>query len=193
MAIAATTFRLLGVTVMAFYALLGIVLIAGEAFTDLRTAQAVLAVAVWLVPMAAMTLLALLLPRLTTVVLDVLVGLVVVAWIWFAMDPAFWQDIVDDHGPVLAIGTFAVAVPAGFLGLRRPAPAGVQLLLLGLAPLGALLAVEAVRDGGGRPLDLFATSGGAGILPTVLAAALFLVSAAFSAAAQRRRDAARPA
>lgn len=64
----------------------------------------------------------------------------------------------DEAGPVGPVSALAVAVGAGFLGVRRPAPAGRLLLFVAVAAIGA---------------------GGSGVtvaVPVLLIASLFLLA-----------------
>ncbi len=64
-----------------------------------------------------------------------LAGAVTLA-VWYAADPAAWIGYENQHGPVRAVVSFVLLLPAGLLGWRRPLTGAVLLLVLGLAPAG---------------------------------------------------------
>jgi hypothetical protein len=180
MAGAARVFRILGFAVTTLFGLVATLFVAGYALTDPGGPEGALVVAAWVVPMVVLIVLALRRPGAAKVVLDVLVLLVLAAWIWYAFDNEFWRALINERGPILAIATFAIATPAGVLGLRRPADAAQQLLVLGLAPIVVLIVLATVL-GEGLPENglrtLLGTSGGIGTVPTTLAAVLFFIAA----------------
>ncbi|TNC20665.1 hypothetical protein [Amycolatopsis alkalitolerans] len=135
MASAARVLKYLSFGLVAFYAVFGCAFIIGEVLTDPGGLRGVLLTLSWLVPMAALVVCAALWPRMATNLLTIAAAIVA---LFILIDLAF--DIVheDDVGPVGAIAAFAVAVPLGVLGLRRPVHAGWLLVLVG-APLLASL------------------------------------------------------
>jgi hypothetical protein len=93
---------------------------------DPRGFPAVLLSASWFVPMAALAVYSLRRPETATTVLTVPSALVAS---FVVLDGVFGMVPRDEIGPVASIIGFAVAVPLGFLGLRRPLRAGWLLLL----------------------------------------------------------------
>ncbi|WP_020662071.1 hypothetical protein [Amycolatopsis benzoatilytica] len=126
--------------------------IIGETMADPGGVRGVLFVLAWLVPMAGLTFCAARWPHAAAGVLTAAAAVVAV---FVLLDAALRLRT----GPVGFISVFAVAVPLGVLGLRRPVRAGWLLLAV-----GALLALSA---------------GAAAVtvgLPVLLAGGLFLLS-----------------
>ena len=64
-------------------------------------------------------------------------GVVVLASLWFAVDPDAWRVIEDQHGPVGAVTVFVLSAAVGVLGLKRTVIAGWLLVALGVLPIAA--------------------------------------------------------
>jgi hypothetical protein len=54
---------------------------------------------------------------------------------WFAADPEAWRVFENNYGPVRAMSSFVLAAPLALLGWRKPLPAGMLLVALGVAPV----------------------------------------------------------
>lgn len=117
-------------------ALIGLFVI-GETFDNPGGWRAVGLVALWLVPMAALSVLAWFRPGWAVPVLAVLTAGAVALAIWFAIDPAWWRALEGGAGPLRAVGAFALSLPLGLLGWRRAAWGGALLLVLGVVPAAA--------------------------------------------------------
>jgi hypothetical protein len=61
--------------------------------------------------------------------------MMVVASMWFVVDPARWRTLEDQVGPVRTIAVLVLAAALGVLGLKRTALAGWLLLVVGLGPV----------------------------------------------------------
>lgn len=162
-----------GLGIVIVLGVLGTAFIAGETFDDPGGWAAVGLVTSWLVPMLALCVLAWTRPSAATPVLAVLTALIVAMSLWLAVQPGGWRSVEDDVGPIRALAAFAVVVPLGLLGWRRPRPAGVMLLVAGLVPVLAVLAVDL-----GSTRGVAGTSVGAVAAPAVTAGALYLAAAA---------------
>lgn len=180
MAGTAKVLRYAAFTLMALFGLLGGLFAAGYAFEDLSTWTAIGVTAAYAVPTVALCVLAWRVPERAAPWFVVLTGVVAVLAI---LDAAF--QVVDTYsvGPVVAVGVFAVAVSLGFLGLHRSALAGLLLVVLGLAQLGAVVlgSADELAEGGGPSLaDMLTTSSGVVVLPMVVVGILFLVAGALT-------------
>jgi hypothetical protein len=112
----------------------------GETSTDPGGWEAVALTLSWALPLAALAAIAWLRPNWAPWVFAILVaGLIGVA-IWFAADTEGWRAFEDRNGPVRDIGAFTVAFAIALLGLKRPRPAGILLLVLGIVPLSIFVA-----------------------------------------------------
>jgi hypothetical protein len=165
---AAVVLRRAGFGIVVAWTFLGGAFIAGETVADPGGLAAVGLIGAWLVPLVGLGLLARLNPDLAVQVLRGCVGVVLAVSLWYAAAPDAWRDFEDDHGPVRAIATFALAAVLGLLGLWRTREAGLLLLVLGLGPV--LLA----EVGGGRGMPSLIA---AATMPVVVGA-LYLASAA---------------
>jgi hypothetical protein len=124
-----------GFGIMAGFSLIAGLFIAGEAFDDPGGVAAIPAVLAWLVPLLLLVALALFAARWGAWVLAGLTVVMVVASIWFVVDPARWRALEDQVGPVRTIAVFVVVAALGVLGLKRTAFAGWLLLGVGLVPV----------------------------------------------------------
>ena len=140
--------------------------VAAETFADLGGWRAAALIALWLLPMAALSALAWYRPGWATVPLTLLTSGTIALAIWFAADPGAWSAFEDRTGPVRAVVSFAITLPLGLLGWRRPVTGGFLLLVLGLAPV----TVAAIGSGFGAA-SLTAVS-----TPPVLTGVLYLVA-----------------
>lgn len=154
-------------TWMALIGLFGSLFVIGETFDDPGGWRAVTMVASWLLPLVALAWFALVRPAVAGPVL-VVVTLLVAAFT--LADAAVGIVPRDGWGPVAAIAVFAVALALAFLGLRRPSRAGVLLLTLGAAQLGAVL-LE--RAGSGAPGLSLGGSSGVVVVPVLVGGLLF--------------------
>lgn len=109
--------------------------VVGETFADPGGWRAAGLTALWLLPMMALSVLAWYRPAWATIPLAILTAGTIALAIWFAADPAGWREFMDRTGPVRALVTFAITLPIGLLGWRKPLTGGVMLLVLGLAPV----------------------------------------------------------
>ncbi|WIY00770.1 hypothetical protein QRX60_43075 [Amycolatopsis mongoliensis] len=130
--------------VLMAFAAFGALFIVGETMLDPGGAPGVLLTLSWSVPMAVLTFCAARWPRAAAGVLTV----VAVAVALFVVADALFGFRA---GPAAFIAGFAVAVPLGVLGLRRPVRAGWLLLAVGtlLTASGAVTVGIPVLVGGG--------------------------------------------
>jgi hypothetical protein len=164
---------------MVFWLLFGL-FAAGYAFEDPGGLAAVGLTLLWLVPVAALSLFALLQPRRAGSVFAVATAIVALLTL---VDSAF--DIVprDELGPVFAIVTGALAVGLAFLALHRSMLAGLLLVLLGLAQFAATVLGFAgeLADGEGPSLgSMLTTSSGVVVVPILVSGLLFLLAASLN-------------
>ena len=172
----ASVLRYVAFTFMALFGLLGGLFVAGYAFEDPGGWTAVGMTALWVVPLAAMSVLALVRPGSAAPVFVAVTALVAA---FTLADSAFGIVPRDDVGPVAAIAVFALVVALGFLGLRRPGLAGVLMIAAALSQLAATLVGFAVRDGSGEgpgPGAMLGGSSGVVVLPALVVGAMFLIS-----------------
>ncbi len=109
--------------------------LAGDTIADPGGWLAAGLIALWLAPLAALAVLAWWQPGWATATLAVLLAGVVALAIWYAADPAGWLTYESRHGPVRAVVSFVLLLPAALAGWRRPLAGAVLLLVLGLAPV----------------------------------------------------------
>ena len=163
----AKTVRYVAFVLVMVYAVLGAGLVIGFTIADPGGWRAVLLVASWLVPLAALVALALLRPERAATVLTWVTALVA------AFVLVYDAVAVRSHnGPVSAVVVFALAVALGFLGLSWATLAGLLMVADGAAPLlglgiGALVHGQAAGLGG---------SATAAAVPVLAFGALFLLA-----------------
>ncbi|HET6967057.1 MAG TPA: hypothetical protein VFI44_02215 [Ornithinibacter sp.] len=176
----AKVLRYAAFTVMALFGLLGGLFAAGYAFDDLDTWWAIGLTAAFTVPTVALGVVAFRYPARSA---PWFVGLTGVVAVLTLLDAGFTLVDADSVGPVVGIGVFALAVSLAFLGLHRSALAGLLLVMLGLAQLGAVVLgfADELADGGGPGLaDMLTTSSGVIVVPMVVVGVLFLVAGALT-------------
>ncbi len=140
--------------------------VAGETLADPGGWKAAGLVALWLVPLAGLSVLAWYRPGWATIPLAGLTAGTIALAVWFAADPGGWRAFEDHTGPVRALVSFAITLPIGLLGWRKPVTGGVLLLVLGIVPV----AVSAAGSGFGA-VSLTAIS-----IPPVLTGLLYLLA-----------------
>jgi hypothetical protein len=153
-----------GVTalVLAFFAMF----VLGETFMDPGGSEALLLSAAWVVPAAALSVAALLRPRVGGQVLAALTVTFAAFQILEAIIDAIPED---DVGPVGLVVALALAIPLAFLGLKQARLAGWLLIGVGLS-LGVGVIVEAIGGGGPRPSAVVIA------IPFVLFGAMFVLT-----------------
>lgn len=176
----AKVLRSLAFGFMTLFGVLGTMFVAGYAFTDLGTATAVAVTAAWVVPMVALSVLALRRPETALRVLAWLTGIVSVTTV---LDSVFRIVPRDDWGPVMAVVVLALGVSLAFLGLHRTRAAGLLLVVLAGAQLAGTVLGLVLADGwgdgpGGR--GMLSTSSGVVVLPILLTGILFLMAASLA-------------
>ncbi|HEU4947601.1 MAG TPA: hypothetical protein VFT31_10635 [Kribbella sp.] len=175
--------RYLAFSLMMVFAVVGSAFIIGETLADPGGTSGVLISLSWFAPMVALAVYALRRPETATKVLTVLAGVVA---LFVVLDAVLGIVPRDDVGPVGSIAVFAVAVVLGFLGLRRPFPAGLLLLLVGAANLAGAVATAGSEDG--RPLGAaLRGSSGAVAVPVLVIGGLFLLAALVEPERDRRK------
>lgn len=137
--------RRAGLGLTAAFTLVAAVWITAETFTDPGGWQAVGLTTMWLIPLALLLTISWHRVAWATPLLGVLTVIVVGLSAWFAADPDAWRTIENDTGPVRAISTLVLAAPIALLGRSRARPAGVLLVVLGVAPV----ALSAIGTAGG--------------------------------------------
>ena len=160
-------------SLVAVFAILGSGFILGTILADPGGLRAILISVCWLVPMVVLALYAVRQPDRATKPLAILAALVTS---FVLLDQIFGVVSRDDLGPVGSIGIFATAVALGFLGMRRPVPAGGLLFLAGLANLlGGILGTMFRSDAVPTGAALGGSSGAVAIL-VLFIGLLFLTS-----------------
>lgn len=163
----AALLRRAGFWLMALSAFFFGAFIIGDTFADPGGWAAVGLVAAWAVPLAGLAALSWFRPGWATYALSAVSAAVIGVSIWFAVDPQGWRSFENNHGPVGAVVTFALAVAIAVLGLKRTAAAGALLLAVGVIP-----AVVSSLGGGMGFASLSVVSAG-----PVIAGVLYLASA----------------
>lgn len=164
-------------TAMALFGLVGALFVAGYTFEDPGGWAAVLMTAAWMVPMAGLSVLALLRAERAA---PVLVGVTAVVIAFSLADSAFGIIPRDDWGPVSAVAVLALGVTLAFLGLHRSALAGALMIVAALAQLAATVlgfAVHGAGEGGPGLGAMLGGSSGVVVLPILLVGILFMIAA----------------
>ncbi|NUT70789.1 hypothetical protein [Pseudarthrobacter sp. C4D7] len=125
----------MGAVVMTVFTAAAVAFIGGYAMDQPGGMAGLMMTLSWFVPMLVLAALAWFRPAVASPLLILLAAVLVVACVWFALDPATARSLQDSVGPVVAIGVVALAFPAAVLGLKRSGPAGWLLLALGTLPL----------------------------------------------------------
>ena len=190
----ARALRYVAFAVMTLFGLFGGLFVVGYAVDDPGGWVAVGMTALWVLPLLALSVLAV---RRPTTAGPVFVAATTLVIAFTLADSTFGIVPRDDWGPVAAIVVFTIGVALGFLGLRRPALAGLLLMVAGLAQLVATaigVAVHAADDGPG-PGAVLTGSSGVVVLPLLLTGLLFLLAGLLDAWSRRRvlrNDGSRP-
>lgn len=158
-------------TLMALFGLLGGAFVLGEVFSDPGGWTAVWVSALWVVPLAGLSLFALLRPESAATVLVVVTAVVA---LFTLADSLVGVIPRDSWGPVAAIVVFALGVALAFLGLHRALLAGSLMMGIALVQLVATLAGTAVNAAGDGAGAGFGGSSGVVVLPLLVVGALFV-------------------
>lgn len=161
----------LAFSLMALFGVLGTLFVAGEALAEPGGRTGVLLTALWLLPVAAVSLFAWRRPepaaRVLTLVTWAAVALTLVDALGGRVAPETW-------GPVTTVVVFAVGVALGFLGLRRPGRAGLLMLVLAVTLLLATVGSVVLHE-----LGLLPPGPGLGASAGVVALPLLVVGTLF--------------
>lgn len=157
-----------------FVVFLGLFIV-GETIMDPGGWQAAGLITAWAAPLLVLAAIAWYRPGWAAVPLGVLTAGVVALNVWFAVAPEAWRSFEDTHGPIRTIASFALAAPVALLGWKRPAAAGVLLLVIGVVPV-ALSAIGLGATG----LGFASTSLGVVSSPVIITGLLYLLAAAVS-------------
>ncbi len=165
--------RYVAFTLMTLFGLFGAMFVIGETFMDPGGWTAVWVSALWVVPLVALSVFALLRPETAGPVFVWVTGVVA---LFTLTDSLVGLIPRDDWGPVAAIVVFALGVALGFLGLRRSLLAGTLMVGLAVTQLLASLAGVAIRSGGdgAGPAAGLGGSSGVVVLPILLIGALYV-------------------
>jgi hypothetical protein len=155
----------LAFSLMALFGVLGTLLVAGEALAEPGGRTGVLLTALWVLPAAAVSLLAWRRPEPAARVLTL------VTWAAVALTLV---DAPETWGPVTTVVVFAVGVALGFLGLRRPGRAGLLMLVLAVTLLLATVGSVVLHE-----LGLLPPGPGLGASAGVVALPLLVVGTLF--------------
>jgi hypothetical protein len=168
--------RAVAYVLMAVLAVVAVLVLVGESLGD-PEGPGVLGVVGWALAPITLAVVAARRPdvarRLLTAGALVVTGL----WVWFALAPAFWIDLMDDWGPVLPLLVLAVVLPTAVLARREPTFAGLVLVALGLLPVLAFGLMQLVEAPERAPGVLLGGAVASGAPPALLAGLLFLISA----------------
>ncbi len=109
-------------------------LLAGESISDPGGLESAGLIAAWAIPLTVLILLAWRRQIWAGQVLLFLVGLDVAVNFWFLADSGSWRALENNIGPVRAIYLFVLGSALAVYGLSRTLPAGLMLLVAGVAP-----------------------------------------------------------
>lgn len=166
-------------TFMMAFGLLGTLFVAGYALTDPGGLTGIGMTAAWVLPMVALTGLALVRPETGAPVLTFATVLVLG---FTVVDGVVGVVPRDDVGPVAAITVFALAVALAALGLHRAKLAGVLMVTTALVQLAATVLGAVVHQVGAGPGPgaLLGSSSGVVVLPVLLAGAAFWLAGVYA-------------
>jgi hypothetical protein len=171
MSTVATVIRRAALVLTALFAVGGVLFALGYAFEDLPIGSALLITAATVVPLAGLTILAMLKPEVARVVLTVGVGLFAV----YAVLDLFVEfgDVPDI--PIIAL---VLALPIAVMGQRHDLWAGALLLALAAFPFLQVLVRMFSEDAVDRPGlgALLGGSTGVVVVPLAVLGTLFLVA-----------------
>jgi hypothetical protein len=109
--------------------------ISAEILTDPGGSRGLGLVALWVLPMLALSALALMRPGFAAPVMTALVGVWVAASLVTVVFATAWAQYEDTHGPIGLIVLLGLCVPLVLLGRARARRAGVLLLIAVLTPI----------------------------------------------------------
>lgn len=109
--------------------------IAAEIISDPGGWRGLGLVAVWMLPMLALSALALIRPSWAAPIMTGLVGVWVAASLVTVVFATAWAQYEDTHGPIGLIVLLGLCVPLVLLGRALPLRAGVLLLIAVLTPI----------------------------------------------------------
>lgn len=171
----ARVLRYIAFTSMAVFGLLAGLFVAGYAFEDPGGWAAVAVTALWVLPLVALSVLALLRQEAAV---PVFIWVTVAVGLFTLADSAFGVIPRDEWGPVAVVVVLALGVALAFLGLHQAALAGLLMIGTGLVQLAATVvgvAVHGPGDGPG-PGAMLGGSSGVVVMPLLIVGALFLLS-----------------
>ena len=174
----ATILRRTAFGFMMTFGLLGTLFVAGYALDDPGGVTGLGMTAAWVLPMLALTGLALLRPETGGPVLTFATVLVLA---FTVVDSPLGIVPRDDVGPVAAITVFALAVALAALGLHRAKLAGLLMVVTALVQLGATVLAVLVRSVGEGPGlgALLGSSSGVVVLPVLVAGTMFWLAGVY--------------
>lgn len=159
-----------GLSLVLGFSVIATLFISGYVFEDPGGPEAWLRTAAWVGPMVGLSLWAWWGPRSSEPALWLLLGGVVLVSGWWALSPQAWQDVMDEHGPVVGIAALAVGVGLAVWGYHRPLRGAAGLAVVATAPVvGA-----GIADGFG--FATAATSTAVTVSPFLTCALLYLLS-----------------
>jgi hypothetical protein len=113
----------------------GTVFVVGEIMTDPGGVKGMLLAAAWLLPVAALSYLAWRKPKIATPYIWVASLLSIILSISLALASAWWTDVMNHRGPIVAMVTFAVGIPVAIWARNWNTVGGLLLIVIGLAPV----------------------------------------------------------
>lgn len=122
----------LGIWGMIVFGVLFSTFAAGYAFEDLPFGEAMMTVAIWVVPVLVFALLIWRVPATGPYIGFGLSLLALIPVVFEAFWPKTWREFQDNVGPVAAISIMSVGVVLAFWAMREPKLAGFLMVGLGL-------------------------------------------------------------
>ncbi len=137
--------------VMLGFAVLEVLFIVGEYWTDPGGVEAIVGSIGVVATIVGVSIWAWFSPRTAQYYLWASVGVIVAVGLWWAVAPRFVMDVMDEQGPIIPVAAIIAAVPLVFWGRRDwmvTRRAGVALIVVAIAPiLGVAASPEDVARG----------------------------------------------
>ena len=143
--------RDIGFYLMFAFTLFILFFLVGSFLTEGGTGGWLLSVFGMLIPVVGVSTWVWFSPKTVRPYLWVSVIVIVAVAIWWAIAPGFWDEIMEQSGPVIPVASIIAAAPIALWGWRERSQtrsAGIMLLIVSLTPIiGVLFVPDAISRG----------------------------------------------
>ena len=143
--------RDIGFYLMFAFTLLALVFLVGEIMVEGEPGGRLIALVGVFAPIVGISAWAWFSPKTVRPYLWVSVVVIVAVAAWWAIAPGFWDDIMEQSGPVIPVASIIAAAPIALWGWRERSQtrsAGIMLLIVSLTPIiGVLFVPDAISRG----------------------------------------------